>query len=426
MNNKVSYPSSTPLRTLQTLLLDLLSPAHPVEQSRIDVLTDADWQGLMALVRQHRIAPLLHWQLGQSHKALALPETMIDFLAKGFKHATWRSLMQQRELVLVHRILQDAKIPHIALKGAYLALHVYPQASLRPMRDLDILVPAEYALSAYQRLQESGLQRMDGHLGTPELAIQLKQHFPPLKSRLGNVMVELHNRALHPSQHHPDLPDLSADPQFWKRAGAAPVGDAKIPFEGPTDLLFHLMVHAVYDHQLNNGPLVLSDLALLLRTHAIDWPLLWTLADTGHYTRGCVLMLVLTQRYWGELPIEWSGAASVIAREMAHSANTDQAALLLLQDMESRRDLLQWFRLTEKKSVRQALKYMWDRLFITKTEMAATQPVSKEGMRIYLWYAKRFWSLLLKRTPGILRSRKKSHLHQLQQLADLEAWIRHP
>ena len=415
---------TSPLPVLQALLLDLISPVRAVAQSQLDALSEADWQLLMAMVRQHRLGPLLHWQLGQAHPTLQLPAPVQARLSHIYKKGTLRSLTLQRELVLADRILQDAGIPSMALKGAYLAFHAYPQPALRPLRDLDILVPAAQALNAFQVLLDGGLRRIDTYMGTPEAAIEIHQHFPPLRSPSGTVNIELHNRALHPSHDHPDLPDLSADPQFWERANRTRVGNTEITFESPTDLLLHLIVHAVFDHKFNNGPLVLSDLAFLLRTHSMDWPLFWNLADQGHHTRGCVLALLLTQKYWGQLPLVWSDEAEQITKDATVSVQVDRAALLMLREMQARGDVDILAQVNKEASVLAKGQNLLRRLFVSRTTMAAAYPVAKDDWRIYAWYPIRWWRLVTQRLPSLWRSHQQTDLRsEATQLAEIKVWL---
>lgn len=48
---------------LRLLLLDLISSVAVVEQSALDALSQAHWSQVMVMVQQHRLGPLLHWQL---------------------------------------------------------------------------------------------------------------------------------------------------------------------------------------------------------------------------------------------------------------------------------------------------------------------------------------------------------------------------
>ena len=61
----------------------------------------------------------------------------------------------------------------------------------------------------------------------------------------------------------------------------------------------HLIVHAAYDHQFNNGPITFYDIAVLLETAPIHWTKFWQMAATGGWTRGCVMIFELASHYHG-------------------------------------------------------------------------------------------------------------------------------
>lgn len=148
-----------PLPKLQELLLELISTHRQVLASTVAELDEPDWDALLGMARQHRLGPLLHWRLTRERAELPVPQPVRDKLAKSFKAATLRSLVLQRELLQVHRILDKSGIAYAALKGAYLAFHAYPHPALRPLRDLDILVPEDRVFSAYRALIEGGVRR---------------------------------------------------------------------------------------------------------------------------------------------------------------------------------------------------------------------------------------------------------------------------
>lgn len=415
--------AAPPLPQLQSLLLDLISPTRAVPQSQLDELGDADWQALLAMVRQHRLGPLLHWQLGKAHAGLHLPPQAQVELSKAFRRIAVRSLALQRELLLVHRVLQRADIAHMALKGVYLAFHAYPHSALRPLRDLDILVPRAQALLAYQALLDGGLTRIDGHLGSPAAALQLSRHLPPLRSPSGKVNVELHSRLFHAPDDGKAPPDLSEDPQFWLRGSKLQLANAELCFESPTDLLLHLIVHAAYDHEFDNGPLVLSDLAFLLDRHAIDWPLFWVLATQGGYTRGCMLTLKLVQRYWGAPSIAWPEAGA--GDELLTDEQLHKAALLMLRDFDARGDVYLRCNLIDRPSLRARTGFLLQRIFVPRAQIAATYAVSEHSPKVYLWYPVRWWRLLTQRLTGYRRSTKQARIHrEASQLAEFREWLR--
>ncbi len=125
--------------------------------------------------------------------------------------------------------LKQAGIKCIPLKGSFLSRIIYPDPALRPMSDIDLLIPANRVEEAFLMFKNdpSALLKRDrfGH------------HLPPLMHR--GAMVEIHN----------SLFDLNAKYQIpmnlvWK--------DAKVLSDGgflamnPLHLITHLILHIYY------------------------------------------------------------------------------------------------------------------------------------------------------------------------------------
>lgn len=412
-----------PLPNLQLLLLDLISPIRIVTQAQVDVLGTEDWSTLIELIRSQRLGALTHWQLQHNHKHLHLPVSVKTQLAQLFKRASMRNLKLQRELLLVHQLLDLADIPNVPLKGACLAFHVYPHVGLRSMRDLDILVPKDQALRAYQVLLAAGLSRIDGEGGVPAAAMQIYHHMPPIKSPTGDVIVELHQRLFHPSKLEQQNYDLSESADFWERLVPTALAGKVLMMESPTDLLFHLIVHAVYDHELSNGPLLLPDIAYLLEHRVIEWSLFWQLAHERQMTRGCLLALHLTQRYWGQLSIDWPDP------EQANNAVPDDhleqqlnaAAFLMTRDFRDR--LAE--RILMEASFAARVGLLLHKAFPTRSVMAAKFPVSSNSVFVFAWYPVNWWRLLRKRMPGYWRSKRQNRLsNDFDKLTALRMWLK--
>jgi hypothetical protein len=407
------------VQSLQGLLFDLLSSVRPVDRCRVIILDDDDWSVLMRMVSQHRLGPMLHWQLkrGQSH--LDIPVKIRSVLAQSFSKSTLRSLTLQCEMLKIHNILTRENIPYIALKGAYLAYHAYPQAGLRPLRDLDVLVPKEQVLAAYKVLIEAGLTRIDDYQGNLDAAMLAYHQLPPLRSASKQVNVELHFRLNHDLLHT----DLSEVPGFWERCIKAPLNQEQITYESPTDLLLHMIFHAVYDHKFDNGPLLLSDLAFLMTTQPIDWHLFWTLAQQGKQTRGCILALKLTQRYWDVGSIDW---LSELGNSQDDDVETglDIAERLMLQNFETRSDM--GFRLAFYRAEGFSAKswILLGKVFPSKIIIASIYPVGAEDWRVYFWYFIRWWRILTERLPGLWQTRQQPHIDEEIRCSDkLAQWL---
>jgi len=91
-----------------------------------------------------RILPLLYHNL----RVLAPEDPLLPRLKGTWKQAWYRNQKLFHEGAAVLRKLHDQGIRTILLKGAALSLHFYDDIALRPMSDLDILVPASQARQA--------------------------------------------------------------------------------------------------------------------------------------------------------------------------------------------------------------------------------------------------------------------------------------
>lgn len=408
------------LDKLKLLILDLISPVRDVPTDALISLSEAELSEFLVIARQHRLEPLLFWRLAHEKRDCQQPDALKARLANQYKQATFRALTVQRELLLVHRILQAAGIPHVALKGAFLAFHAYPNPALRPLRDLDILVPKKSALEAYQALIDKGAQRIKAYAGDPEATLVIGHHLPPLLSPSASVSVELHACLFHQDKSANLREDLSEDQVFWERVRRISVASNEVPFESSTDLLLHMIVHAVYDHQFNNGPLLLSDLAYLLTSEPIDWPLFWRLAQDRGQVRGCLLAFGLLERYWGELPITWPD--DLVRADMVMPI--DEAALMMLRDFDARRDVTLGSEVAAQVSLARKLKLFLCKAFPPKVQIAAQYPVSQHSLRIYFWYPVKWWSLLAARLPRYLRSLAHDRVQgEVLGVREIERWL---
>ena len=367
---------------------------------------------------------MLHWRLNHERINLvpAIPEPAKQSFAASYKSWCMRVMMIQRELLLTVRILPRAQIPHVALKGAYLAFHAYPNPALRPMRDLDIMVPKAQALIAYQHLIDEGLSRTNKSQGSPEAYMKLSQHLPPLRSNSGNVSVELHAQLTHPEHCNIQSPDLSEDQTFWGRLIQCRVANETVTYESPTDLLLHMILHAVYQHQFDNGPLILSDLAYLIEAHPIDWTLFWAQATRGGHVRGCVLALKLLEYYWGPQAIDWP-----LPHEFNETPSDEilqSCALLMLRDGEVVHVVNLTKNVAKRSSGLDKFRVLLDKAFPSKTKVASYFPVSEYSWKVYLWYVVWWRRLITQGVPELIRSKLQGSLrHEVDGLNKVNAWL---
>jgi len=164
---------------------------------------------------------------------------------------------------------QPYSIPVAVLKGGALAFTLYPDSSLRPVSDLDLLVPKEFLPEALARLKDAGYSPWAEEMA-PGLNLLLGHHFDLKKEGLP-FCLELH-WTLSLSEHERYPLDMT---WFWRH-----VEPLKLPFPNhfltldPTAHLLYIAAHALLQHgEAELDPKWLYDLHLLVEKERerIDW-----------------------------------------------------------------------------------------------------------------------------------------------------------
>ena len=97
------------------------------------------WPRIAQMAADQRLEPLLAWHAERG--GWPVPPAIATSWNQARRAAALGVLSQQAALRLALAKLGDAGIAAVALKGVALAWRHYPEAALRPMRDIDLLVP---------------------------------------------------------------------------------------------------------------------------------------------------------------------------------------------------------------------------------------------------------------------------------------------
>lgn len=373
----------------QRFMLDALhidgGPSHMVAMDK------EGWAEFARLVCMHRLEPMLHFKL--MHWGEAIPSGIREQLQDGYRSQTIRNLALYRELVIVARILGDAGIPFIALKGAYLARFSYSQPGLRPMRDLDLLVKPEQAVQAFDTLTARGYRSSFG--GSPDAYFVDRIHLPPLRSP-GGIAIELH--------HHLTSLAISKsefEEKVWASSVERTIGGKGVSFPCDEDMLLHLCIHASFDHQLDLGPLALLDIAMLVETERVDWDCFLQSVLAGGWCRCALPPLWLAQRHLGARVPE--SVIAVLEHGEPASAWAQSAEFLLFSDPSDHKvldygvqDIL--YAGKRRDRVLQTLRA----LFPPRSVIARHFPVRADSAWAYLFYPWRWYRLATDKVPPLL------------------------
>jgi putative nucleotidyltransferase-like protein len=263
----------------------LLSAGGPANDRAIHDITrgSIDWQRFLGLAQFERAVPVVYPRLKATAGA-TMPADVLDQMRRLALVSDFAMMHLETRLRDSLRVLHDAGIRVMLLKGAALAHTVYGGVRHRPMSDVDLLVDPSTAHKARRLLLAAGWGEIVG--GIPESVYDRHHHLPPLRdARAPDLQVEIHT-ALFPERQ----PFAFDARDLW--AHAQPLGgefpDVFVPDR--VHSLLHACLHFLWSHQGRFGVWrTIRDVDAITRAGAIDWS---AFIDAARATRGA------TSCYW--------------------------------------------------------------------------------------------------------------------------------
>ena len=347
-----------------------------------------DGPAIVPLALAHGLGPMLLWTARQAgidphdHPALAP-------LVEATHQTAMASVLLERAQRDVDVALRAAGIPALWLKGAALAHTVYPEPTLRPMVDLDVLVPYEQRERALEVVQGLGYDFYSLHgirtrSSGDELARKLSAHHYHLRGGVSNaVILELHSRLLGSDDRLLSLAQLD---WFWAHTETIRAGEGwAFDTLTPEAHLLYGCAHAILQHgEAQLYLLRFFDLHQIITRAALDWPLIvdqavalgWTLA-VERALRRCMAFFAT--------PVPAEVLEALVARRPAHEHS---ARVIRLQGPGHR-----WERLRDKLgqlSPRERAQYVFSVLLPSPSYMRQRYPI-RPGWPTWPYYFYRWW-----------------------------------
>ena len=228
-----------------------------------------DWDQVLHKSRGHQVSALLHRHLANQGCRDHIPAGVRDQFKAAYLTNVARNLFYQVELRRALDALRAQDIPVIVLKGAALAESVYGDVGLRPMADLDLLVPEKSVYSAQAIVRDLGYRPT----GTPEQQNDTEKHHRHLPGLMGvgkPVLFEIHRHVVRRDMAvHFDIAG------FWSRAQQVWVAGTKTWALAPEDLLVHLSLNFFLDRRFGSMMALRQLCDIAETTHfyvqQIDW-----------------------------------------------------------------------------------------------------------------------------------------------------------
>ncbi|HJQ22590.1 MAG TPA: nucleotidyltransferase family protein [Blastocatellia bacterium] len=248
-------------------LIDLIRAAFPFDDRRVlsPVIKESDWPLLVETAIPHGLAPLAFAALKKCSLAEAAPAAAVARLRLAYLRTSLANQMAFQELGDLLDRFERNRIPLIILKGAALVPTLYGDHALRPMGDLDLLVPRAAAAQAQAALIEQG------YTAATEMARGFAEAFAVERSflRLGDrpAQIDLHWHLFATAYYAERIPIE----WFWRRTTTIEVSGRRALTFSPTAQLLYLSAHYLQHHYRR---LIWSyDIARLMTHDAsqIDW-----------------------------------------------------------------------------------------------------------------------------------------------------------
>ena len=349
----------------------------------------ADWDAVLDLAIRQGAAPLALRGL-ESLGADAAPEA-IRMRLRQERHATaLENLRHYGEFKRIATAFAQDGIALIALKGLHLAELVYRDVSLRPMVDMDILVPARDLERAVARLQGLGYGGGEALGASAAATMGAKCNVGLRHERLG-IWLEVHWDIAEPSGGRASPVD-----EIWRRARPGRIGDADVAVMAPELLLLHVSAHLAFGHKFLFSVRALCDIAEIARAHReLDWPLVAGLALRSGWRTGVAAALQLAKRHLdAQIPEQ---ALALLGAERLDAELLGDAMEQVFETSEIPAELLTAPSLlalggVDSAAARAAMA--WKRIFVPAEELATLYGVPRDAASLPLYYFVRLRDLL--------------------------------
>jgi hypothetical protein len=140
------------------------------QEIRLRAAAGLDWDRFLAWVARHGVVPLVYQNLRESAPS-SMPDAVLGQLHDWTMTSARRALVQIGEAARITRLLGNAGIRSMMLKGPVLSLLAYGDATLRASRDIDLLVDPGQVREAERLIGEAGYRRFD-----PNFELTPRQH----------------------------------------------------------------------------------------------------------------------------------------------------------------------------------------------------------------------------------------------------------
>lgn len=407
------------MNTIEQFLIDCLKRNGCVHTET--VLDHSSLHQLVILARHLGVSPLVYARNKSQQWFSHIPEEIRKALKNDYIVSSVRNRKILDEFKVIMTAFTAAGIPVIPLKGICLAACFYDDPALRPMTDIDLVVPKDQIDNAWEVLNKMGYYQKRS-LDT-DTSMQVVQHLPISVNDSCICPVELHWNITPPNTAYSIEPD-----RIWRDVQVVDHDDFKVHTLPVEELILHLCMHLAYIHEFSFGLRPYCDIDTVVRKHldVIDWNRLIQTCNEWQWNNGVYLALRMA-KVWFDTPInETTLNALCPAGVGEHILNAVSVQSLDLTDPHHHAvPTASFAQVWHVGNLKDKLLLISRRFIMDKPFIAKLYGISPTSKRIYWCYLLRWYDLIRRYLPlthRLIRRNTKS-VGLLNSREVLNRWI---
>ena len=261
-----------------------------------------DWDVFCNTIIDRGIAPLFYNKLSFLPAASLIPATIQAKLHQSYYKTLSRNMLLYEAFRTIMETFNLNCIDVIALKGVYLAEHLYQDIGLRQFSDIDLLVKPLDGNQCLELLSNLGYRQLDSKESDFIKSVRNDiVHFDPMIA--GDISIEIHIK-LHRSDESFHINPAA----LWKKAMQVTINKVPVYVLNDEDMLIHLCIHL--DIHFRDGRIQFTSFLditnfLTEKAEQLDWNALKKRSMEFNCEKEVFLYLVIAYEFMNApMPIE--------------------------------------------------------------------------------------------------------------------------
>ena len=382
--------------TLLTGLCRLEFSSDRIRKLKSLITGTEDWEYLADLSNKHGVAALVYYNLEKLGFLQYISQETVEFLHNAHMMSMARNVHHLKETEMVLKLMNEAGIKTVLLKGLALEISVYGNRGLRQMTDVDVLMKSEDCIRARDILISNGFTSLP--LKSPlheRIMMHIGKHLPSLIKN--GFSIEIHHRLFGSGEQ-----GLAG--MLYEECSENSINN-EIVFIPEAQILFLYLIRHLYMHEQNNESQLrlYTDLVVLIgkyRDEIINSDLT-ILARTGEMSNILANKLEILRDIW---EISFPGWLNEFIKGNCEPGNKDKFMFFLRSPKDNPAVNKAWFyryTIHEIPGMHRKLLYILGDLFPSIIFMKKRYRCNKIW-KVFLYYPHRLgklWYLIKLRPP---------------------------